>query len=54
MQYSHVLIRSFIFGPLNENQHSSVRLNELRQMLIELDKTEEYTLYQISELANHP
>jgi hypothetical protein len=45
--YSHVVVRSFIFEETNENQHSLTRLIELREMLIELDKTEEYILFQI-------
>lgn len=45
--YTHVLIRSFIFEETNENQHSLNRLLELRGMLIELHKTEEYILFQI-------
>jgi 4-amino-4-deoxy-L-arabinose transferase-like glycosyltransferase len=44
---SHVLFRSFIFEPTNENQHISARLHELRNMLIEVDATEEYILLEI-------
>lgn len=45
--YTHVLVRSFVFEETNENQHLLTRLIELRQMLIEIDKTEEYILFQI-------
>lgn len=45
--YTHVLVRFFVFDETHENQHLSVRFEGLRQMLIEVDKTEEYTLFQI-------
>lgn len=45
--YSHVIVRFFVFDETHENQHLSARFEELRQMLIEIDKTEEYTLFQI-------
>ncbi|MBL8050276.1 MAG: glycosyltransferase family 39 protein [Anaerolineales bacterium] len=45
--YTHILIRMYLFDSEKENQHLSPRFDELRQMLIEINRTEEYILYQI-------
>lgn len=45
--YTYVIVRFFVFDEAYENQHLSARFEELRQMLIELDKTEEYILFEI-------
>jgi len=45
--YTHIIVRMYEFGSERENQHLSPRFDDLRQMLIEMDKTEEYILYQI-------
>ena len=45
--YTHVMIRSFVFDSQIENQHSSARMMKLRQMLIEVNTTEEYILFLI-------
>lgn len=47
--YTHVIVRMYIFDTEIENQHLTPRFDNLRQMLIEIDRTEEYILYEIPD-----
>jgi 4-amino-4-deoxy-L-arabinose transferase-like glycosyltransferase len=47
--YTHVIVRMYVFDSEIENQHLTPRFDDLRQMLIEIDRTEDYILYEIPD-----